>query len=109
MASTTTRDEADKARLSKSAVVGRALALADAEGLDALSVRRLAQELGVTPMALYWHFKSKEDLLAGLADRVIQEVDLSVDASLPWLEQVRTLVESFLAVVRRHRSACPLL
>ena len=50
-------------------MVGRALALADAGGLDALTIRRLAQELGVTPMALYWHFRSKDELLVGLATR----------------------------------------
>src|SRR5512135_623562 len=71
--------EADRARLSKQAVVQRALALADAEGLDALTIRRLATELGVTPMALYWHFRNKEELLAGLADQVWGELDTDVD------------------------------
>src|SRR5712671_3885715 len=98
MASTTTRDEADKARLSKSAVVGRALALADAEGLDALTVRRLAQELGVTPMALYWHFRSKEELLSGLADRFWSEIDTDVDEAAPWPAQLRALLESLVEV-----------
>src|SRR5215467_7003154 len=53
--------ETERTRLSRSAVVDRALALADREGLDALTIRRLATELGVTPMALYWHFRSKEE------------------------------------------------
>ena len=44
-------------------MVDRGLALADANGLDELTIRRLAQDLGVTPMALYWHFRSKEELL----------------------------------------------
>ena len=48
----------------------RALKLADADGLDALTIRKLAQHLGVTPMALYWHFRSKEDLLEGVAEQV---------------------------------------
>src|SRR5882724_7082554 len=62
--------EADRTRLTKQAVVQRALALADSDGLDALTIRRLATDLGVTPMALYWHFRNKEELLAGLADQV---------------------------------------
>lgn len=95
--------------LSRSLVLDRALALADAEGLDAVSARRLAHELGVTPMALYWHFRRKDELLEALADRVVQEVDLSIDRSLPWLEQVRALIESFVAVLRRHPSSCTLL
>ena len=65
MANTRAR-EAERGRLTKQAVVQRALALADADGLDALTIRRLATELGVTPMALYWHFRNKEELLAGL-------------------------------------------
>ena len=44
-------------------VVEGALALAEAEGLGAVTIRRLAKELGVTPMALYWHFRSKDELL----------------------------------------------
>ena len=62
--------EAERTRLSKEVVVERGLALADAEGLDALTIRRLATELGVTPMALYWHFRNKEELLAALGDQV---------------------------------------
>ena len=51
-------NEAERTRLSRSAVVDRALELADREGIDALTIRRLAAELGVTPMALYWDFRS---------------------------------------------------
>jgi len=109
MASTATRDEADKARLSKSAVVGRALALADAEGLDALTVRRLAQELGVTPMALYWHFRSKEELLSGLATQIWGEIRTDVDAAAGWSRQLRSLLESLVQVLRAHPCAAQLL
>jgi AcrR family transcriptional regulator len=70
---------AERTRLSKDAVVERGLAIADAEGLDALTIRRLANELGVTPMALYWHFRSKEALLTGLADRIWAEIDTDTD------------------------------
>ena len=57
-------------------VADRALAIADAEGIEAVTIRRLATELGVTPMALYWHFRTKEDLLAGLADRVLDDLEV---------------------------------
>src|SRR2546421_6573212 len=49
---------AERPRLSKRTVTENALKLADADGLDALTIRKLAQHLGVTPMALYWHFRS---------------------------------------------------
>jgi AcrR family transcriptional regulator len=108
MANTRAR-EADRTRLSKQAVVQRALALADADGLDALTIRRLATELGVTPMALYWHFRNKEELLAGLADQVWSELDTDVDAAQPWHQQLRGLLESLLAVLRRHPCASQLI
>lgn len=100
---------AERTRLSKQAVVDRGLALADADGLDKLTIRRLAQDLGVTPMALYWHFRSKEDLLTGLADQLWGEIDVNVDLSKPWPAQLRGLMESLIAVLRAHPSASQLL
>jgi len=101
--------EAERTRLSKQAVVDRGLALADAGGLDKLTIRRLAQDLGVTPMALYWHFRSKEDLLTGLADQLWGEIDVNVDPSRSWSQQLRGLMESLIAVLRAHPSASQLL
>ena len=101
--------DAQRARLSKAAVVGRAIALADAEGLDALTIRRLAQELGVTPMALYWHFRNKEELLTGLTDQFWSEIDTDVDEGAPWAAQLRALLESLVGVLRAHPSASQLL
>jgi len=101
--------EADRARLTKTAVVSRALELADAVGLEALTIRKLATELGVTPMALYWHFRSKEELLTGLVERVWGEIDLDVDRGAPWPDQLRKLFESLLAVLRAHPAAPKLL
>src|SRR5580704_6592034 len=101
--------EAERTRLSRQAVVDRGLALADAGGLDKLTIRRLAQDLGVTPMAVYWHFRSKEDLLTGLADQLWGEIDINVDPSKPWSRQLRGLMESLIAVLRAHPSASQLL
>src|SRR5215469_9841618 len=103
------RDSPERTRLSKDAVVDRALALADAEGLDALTIRRLARELGVTPMALYWHFRSKEALLAGLADRIWAEIDTDVDPATEWPQQLRGMLESLVRVLRAHPSASQIL
>lgn len=101
--------EAQRHRLSKAAVVDRAIALADAEGLDALTIRRLAQELGVTPMALYWHFRNKNELLGGLADQFWSEIDTDIDPDAPWPAQLRGLLESLVGVLRAHPSASQLL
>jgi TetR/AcrR family transcriptional regulator, tetracycline repressor protein len=97
---TTERD-----RLSKEAVVDRALTMADDGGLDALTIRKLTQSLGVTPMALYWHFRSKEELLEGLAERVWGELDLSLAPGTPWTAQFRGLMESLVGVLRTHPAA----
>jgi TetR/AcrR family tetracycline transcriptional repressor len=96
---------AGRPQLSKASVVERALKVADADGLDALTIRKLAQELGVTPMALYWHFRSKDDLLVGLAERLWSEIDLTVDPSAPWSAQLRELLWSLIGVLRSHPSA----
>jgi TetR/AcrR family transcriptional regulator, tetracycline repressor protein len=100
-----TPDESERTRLTRAAVVDRALALADELGLDALTIRKLATELGVTPMALYWHFRGKEELIAGLADRIWSEIDVTVDPAAPWTEQIRGVFESLLAIMRAHPAA----
>jgi TetR/AcrR family transcriptional regulator, tetracycline repressor protein len=102
-------DEAERTRLTRAAVVDRALALADAAGLEALTIRKLTTELGVTPMALYWHFRGKDELLEGLAERLWSEMDLTVDRSAPWTEQLRWLLSSLLAMLRAHPAATQLL
>jgi len=102
-------EETERPRLSKAAVVERGLALSDAEGLDAVTIRRLATELGVTPMALYWHFRSKEELLTALADRLWGEIDVTLDPEADWPEQLRGLLESLVHVLRAHPGASQLL
>jgi TetR/AcrR family transcriptional regulator, tetracycline repressor protein len=102
-------EETERPRLSKATVVDRGLALADAEGLEAVTIRRLAADLGVTPMALYWHFRNKEELLAGLADRVWAEIDVNVESEADWLDQLRGLMESLVRVLRTHLAASSLL
>jgi AcrR family transcriptional regulator len=97
------------AKLSKEAVVDRALQLADAGGLEALTIRKLTADLGVTPMALYWHFHSKEELLAGMAERLWSEIDLTLDPAVPWTAQLRGLLESLITVLRGHPAAVGLL
>ncbi len=87
----------------------RALALADASGLESLTIRKLTTELGVTPMALYWHFRGKDELLEGLAERVWSELNTSVDAALPWPDQLRALLTSLVSVLRAHPAAPQLL
>lgn len=99
----------ERARLSKETVVDRALELADDDGLETLTIRKLAQSLGVTPMALYWHFRSKDELLSALAEWVWNQIDLSLDPSATWTAQLRGLLESLVGVLRAHPAAPELL
>jgi AcrR family transcriptional regulator len=99
----------ERTSLSRAAILDRALAVADAEGLGAVGVRRLARELGVTPMALYWHFESKQELLHALGDRLLADLDLSLDRGATWLERLHALVGSLMAVLRAHPSAAGLI
>jgi TetR/AcrR family tetracycline transcriptional repressor len=103
------RDAPNRTTLTPQTVIEGALALADAEGLETVTIRRLAKELGVTPMALYWHFRNKDELLAGVAARIFEEIDLSVDASATWQEQLRALLGSMVGVLRAHPSTAILL
>ncbi len=96
-------------KLTRVAVLERAAKLADADGLDAVTIRRLAQELGVTPMALYWHFKNKDELLVGLADHLLTGVQADRQVGDPWLTQLRAMVEALLDVVRAHPTLVELL
>jgi TetR/AcrR family tetracycline transcriptional repressor len=79
-----------------------ALALADAEGVDKLTMRRLANTLGVTPMALYWHYPSKDELLDAMAASVFERIDRSLDPTTTWQEQLRELLGSVLDALRAH-------
>ena len=109
MAPTKRTSEAERVKLSRAAVVERALELADREGVDGLTIRRLATQLGVTPMALYWHFRSKEELISSLADRIWGEIRTDVDRSSDWADQLKMMLESLIAVLREHSSASALL
>ena len=63
-----------RGRLTRDRVLDAAVAIADREGLAGLTMRHLAAKLGVAPMALYMHVRSKEELLDGVADRIADDL-----------------------------------
>lgn len=75
-------------------VVRTSLAIADAEGLDGLTMRRLASELDVTPMAIYHHVKNKEQLLDLVVDESLKELP-AVDIDAPWTEELKRFFLGF--------------
>jgi TetR/AcrR family transcriptional regulator, tetracycline repressor protein len=87
--------------LSPARVVEQVVAVADADGIEAVTIRRLATELGVTPMALYWHFPTKDDLLAGAADLVLDGVTVPAPAD-GWDEDLRALMTALVTALGPH-------
>ncbi|MEV7728668.1 TetR/AcrR family transcriptional regulator C-terminal domain-containing protein [Streptomyces sp. NPDC087917] len=93
-----------RAPLNRERVLRAAIALADDSGIESLSMRGLAQELGVVPMALYKHVPNKEQLLDGMADTVVARIELP-PGGCDWKELVREHVLSARRVLLRHRWA----
>ena len=87
--------------LSKERVLDAAVALADAQGVEGLSMRKLAQELGVVPMALYKHVANKDELLDGMVDLVVGEIDPPAGGT-DWKAAMRRRVLSARAALLRH-------
>jgi TetR/AcrR family tetracycline transcriptional repressor len=104
-----TPSSATKERLSREILAAGALALADREGLEAVTIRRLATDNSVTPMALYWHFKDKDAVLDGIAEQIYRSVVLPETSGGPWEPQLREVLESLLAAIRPHPLAADLL
>jgi AcrR family transcriptional regulator len=90
-----------RARLNRQVVLQAAVSLADEAGIAELSMRRLGQELHVVPMALYKHVANKEELLDGMVEVVVAEIDPAA-AGTDWKNAVRLRVLSARAVLQRH-------
>lgn len=99
--------ETTRQRLTRDSVLQRALERADAAGIDALSMRSLASELGVVPMALYKHVANKEELVDGMVDLVWAEVEPPTGAT--WREAMRARAVSLRTALRRHPWAVGLM
>jgi AcrR family transcriptional regulator len=94
--------------LSRERVLQAAMKLADHGGLEALSMRKLGQELGVEAMAVYHHFANKDEVLDGIIDLVFSEVDLPATGA-DWRIEMRRRAISLRDVLARHRWAIGLM
>jgi AcrR family transcriptional regulator len=95
--------------LTRERIVETAAALVDAEGLGAVSVRRIATELGVAGPSLYNHFATKNDIIEAVADAVVARVDTSYFATHEWPEALRLWAHSYHAVLSAHPNIVPVL
>lgn len=95
--------------LTRGQVVSEALAIVSAVGAQALTMRGLADRLGVVPGALYRHVRSKEQLQDLVLDAVLGEIDMRADGSLDWAGQVTALAARLRAVLEDHPGIAALL
>ena len=95
------------ARLDRDSVLRAGLELADESGLAAVTLRRLADRIGVTPMALYRHVAGKDDLLDGMADLLYAELDVP-EPGAGWWPQLAALAHSVRRALLAHPATAPL-
>ena len=101
MAKTSNPDAARQVPLSRARILSAAICLADRDGIDSLSMRKLAQELASKPMSLYNHVANKDDLLDGMVDIVVGEIEVP-DLSVDWKTAMRRRAISAHKVLLRH-------
>src|SRR3954447_19587690 len=98
----------DKRPLTRELIVDAALALLERDGLQGLSMRRLAQELGSGAASLYWHVGDKEELLSLLLDRIVGEAQVPEPDPENWQGTVKELARASRRLLSRRRDAAQL-
>jgi AcrR family transcriptional regulator len=96
-------------RLTRERVVAEALAVIAQDGIQALTMRSLAARLGVVPGAVYHHVRNKQQLQDLVLDNVLAEVDVHLDASLDWPDQLKVLAGRLRQVLEDHPGVAGIL
>lgn len=96
-------------RYRRTDIVERAVDILDQYGLPDLSMRRIASELGLQPSALYHHFGNKQELLAAVADELLDRGARPVDAGVPWDERVAALSRTLRDAMLAYRDGAELI
>src|SRR4051812_31600067 len=102
---TASRRSVDRAPLSRDRVLSAARAIADEDGIDALTMRRLADDLGVEAMSIYYHLPNKDAILDGLIELAFAEIETEVDSTGrigSWQQTLRARVLGARRVMLRH-------
>ena len=95
-------------QIDREAVLRVTLQIADEQGLGAVTMKSVADRLRVTPMALYRHVRSKDELLDGVVEALLEEIPAPA-SDRPWPEQLAMMGNAMRATARRHPSVFPLL
>lgn len=93
--------------LTRERVLGAAIGMADEGGVEAVTMRRLAQRLGVEAMSLYHHVRNKDEILAGMVEAVVGQIQLP-EPGEPWKPAIRRFARSAYETYARHPWAAPL-
>ena len=104
-----TESTVKRRNLSRERVVDRALTLADSEGIDAISMRRLGSLLEVEGMALYTHVRNKQDLLAAVGARLLEELELEARPHDDWRGRIESVARAWADLRSRHPRSFPLV
>ncbi|WP_432082736.1 TetR/AcrR family transcriptional regulator [Streptomyces sp. WAC 04229] len=96
-------------RISRDAVLGEAVRILDEEGAEALTMRRLAQRLGVTSPSLYKYFRSLEEVLEAVTDVIVREIGTRSIHHAHWRAELTELARGYFRVFQRHPNAMPLV
>jgi len=94
--------------LTREAIVDAALTILDTDGADALTIRRLGQQLGTGAATLYWHIAGKQELGDLVYDRIMGEIELPVPDSSTWEDQLKDLARQAYRVMLSHNDAARL-
>jgi AcrR family transcriptional regulator len=108
MSKNTRKSFAQPANLTKDRVIIAAIKLADAGGIEAMSMRKLGRELGVEAMAIYHHFADKKQLIESMIDYVHEEIELPTDLT-DWRAYMQSRAVSAFDVLVRHPWASPIM
>lgn len=102
MTTTNNRRRRAGSQLSVDAIIDASLRLAERGGADAFTIRRLGEELGTDPTAIYRHFRDKDELTLAVADRVFGEIVDRIPTDLPWQETLRQLARSLVLAMETY-------
>jgi len=100
---------AQRGRLSRALILETAIGIADREGIDAVSMRRIGSELGVQAMSLYHHVRNKQDLISGMASHLLATLAIDEDAHATWQDLVRDTARNYRQLGLRHPAIFPLI
>ena len=105
----TTGDRHGRKPLTRESILDAAIAIADAEGIDAVSMRRVGANLDVQAMSLYNHVDSKQDLLNGMAGRLLAGMAIPAAGATSWIDAIRAVSHEYRKLAHDHPSIFPVI